>query len=579
MQLPLIPGVYPDQRPAPVAAGVLRTDVCGFVGFEPRVRDAGSQLLGDPPAGHRFAVTVARFQVRIDGERRQLQGGEQVLSASPAEVPLPDGSSQVSSLIAVAAGSSAEIRVMPGAIQPDGRALAPTDEAVESQVVAHWVRLIDIRIRRTGPIVRTTIVPRLPPQACDDWEEYQTWHGPFDEQDLDPLARTVRSFFANGSRRCYIATIQRPDPRDADGLREAALAFAGVPGASEREATGLERLLLIDEVALVSVPSLYARGALEGPVVTLPPSSADICFRPCSPAAGIIHSRGPATAGAPLLDDSLVLEVQRRLMARSGAERWRIQLLLSVPVEFDPSVGDYRSPSHRRAIAWRDSLAGATDDAEASATVLYHPWLLATDREGGEPSELPPDGFAAGIIARRDLRRGPAIAAANEPLVGALGPARPISDDDNAALYGTPAYINVSRPFAGRGLLLWGARTQSSDTWLRYLNVRRGLSAIERRMALTLRPLTFEPNTPALWMQMTQLALGVLMELFQQGALRGATPEQAFWIRCDETNNPPEQIALGRVVCEVGVAIAAPAEFIVFRISRADALLSVEEAA
>lgn len=579
MQLPLVPGVYPDQRPAPVSAGVLRTDVCGFVGFEPRVRDAGSHLLGDPPIGHRFAATITRFQVRIDGERRLIEEGERVLSASPAKVPLPDGGSQAFALIAVAAGASAGVQSIPGVIHPDGHALAPADEAIESQVLAPWVRLVDVRIQRADQTVRTSIVPRLPPQVCDDWEEYQTWHGPFDEQDLDPLARTVRSFFANGGRRCYIATIQRPDPGDADGLREAALAFAGTPGSSEREATGLARLLLIDEVALVSVPSLHARRMLEGPIVALPPSSADVCFRPCNPAAGPIVVRGPTATGAPLLDDSLVLEVQRRLMARAGAERWRIQLLLSVPMEFDPTVGDYRSPSHRRALTWRASLAGASDDAGAAATALYHPWLLAADREGGEPIELPPDGFAAGVIARRDLRRGPAIAAANEPLIGALGPARSVGDDDNAALYSTPVHINVARAFPGRGVLLWGARTQSSDTWLRYLNIRRGLSAIERRMALSLRPLTFEPNTPALWVQMTQLALGVLMELFQQGALRGATPGQAFWIRCDETNNPPEQIALGRVVCEVGVAIAAPAEFIVFRVSRADALLSVEEAA
>ena len=78
---------------------------------------------------------------------------------------------------------------------------------------------------------------------------------------------------------------------------------------------------------------------------------------------------------------------------------------------------------------------------------------------------------------------------------------------------------------------------------------------------------------------MIQAALGVLLELFQQGALQGEAPEQAFYVRCDESNNPPDQIALGRVVCEVGVAIAAPAEFVIFRISRDDALLAVQEVA
>lgn len=482
-------------------------------------------------------------------------------------------------MVAIAGEPAARLRAFPGDVRADDRAQAPTDRMIDGLVEGRWLRLVDVRIQRAGAAIRTTVAPRLPPMGCDDWESYQTWHGPFDAADTNPLARSVRAFFANGGRRCHIAVVRRPDPGDETALREAALAFAGVPGSSELEATGLERLLLIEEVALVSLPDLYARRALDGPETVLPPSRVDTCFRPCGPAPGAVATRGPGAQGAPLFSDALILEVQRALMVRAGAERWRVQLLLSVPVELDPAVGDYRSPSHPRALAWRATLEGATDDAGAASTVLYHPWLLAADREGGKLLELPPDGFAAGVIARRDLRRGPAIAAANEPMIGTVGPARPVTDADNGELYATPAHINLSRAFPGRGVLLWGARTQSTDTWLRYLNVRRGLSAIERRVVLAFRPLLFEPNTPALWFHMTQAALGVLMELFQQGALRGEAPEQAFYVRCDESNNPPDRIALGQVVCELGVAIAAPAEFVVFRVSRDDALLAVEEVA
>jgi len=124
---------------------------------------------------------------------------------------------------------------------------------------------------------------------------------------------------------------------------------------------------------------------------------------------------------------------------------------------------------------------------------------------------------------------------------------------------------------------VWGARTLSSDRWMRYVSVRRCLSAIERRALSALQPLVFEPNTPTLWFEITQAMLGILVPVFNSGALRGDTPEQSFYVRCDDTNNPSDTIAIGQVLCEVGVAIAAPAEFIVFRVGRREAVVEVLE--
>jgi phage tail sheath protein FI len=112
---------------------------------------------------------------------------------------------------------------------------------------------------------------------------------------------------------------------------------------------------------------------------------------------------------------------------------------------------------------------------------------------------------------------------------------------------------------------------------MRYLPVRRCLSAIERRAYAALRHLVFEPHTPTLWFQITQALLGILVPIFNAGALRGDTPEQAFYVRCDSSNNPPDTIAAGRVLCEVGVAIAAPAEFIVFRVGRSEGVVEILE--
>jgi uncharacterized protein len=575
----LVPGVYPAARPRRAAPGLPRTDVCGFVGFEPRVRDAGSALLGAPPVGHRFAVDVVAFQVRVGEARVQVPAtAGLVLSASDEGVPVADGGTVAYAVVAEVAGPGAAlVRVVPGEARPDAHAVAPSDAIVAAQVAGGWARLVDVVVRRDGERVFTSVVPRLPPAECEDWEAYQLWHGALVEADGYLLARAVRAFFANGGARCHVVTVRRVDPEDAVGVARAAADLVGLPGASEVEATGLERLLLIEEVALVDLPDLYARRPLAGPTVALPPADTAACFRRCggppAPAAAI----GLPVPGAPFFSDAQVLEAQRALMVRAAAERWRLQLLLSAPVAFDAEVGTWSSPTHPRALAWRGALDGAVDVSGAAATALYHPWLLASDREGGPLRALPPSAFAAGIIARRDLSRGPLVAPANERVVGAVALDRPVTDEDQAALYGAPSHVDVVRAFPGLGVWLWGSRTLSSDPWLRFLNVRRGLSAIERHLVTALRPLVFEPHTPALWGKVTQVALGVLMEQYQRGNLRGDAPDQAFYVRCREAENPPAQRERGLLLCEVGVAIAAPAELVVFRVARADGLLAVEE--
>jgi uncharacterized protein len=139
------------------------------------------------------------------------------------------------------------------------------------------------------------------------------------------------------------------------------------------------------------------------------------------------------------------------------------------------------------------------------------------------------------------------------------------------------ASANVLRAFPGLGVQVWGARTLSTETWLRFLPVRRALTAIELRARAALEALTFEPHTPLLWLQVTQALLAILVPLFESGALRGESPEEAFFVRCDGTVNPPEAVREGRLYAEVGVAVAAPAELIVFRIGRREGVIEVLE--
>jgi phage tail sheath protein FI len=254
-----------------------------------------------------------------------------------------------------------------------------------------------------------------------------------------------------------------------------------------------------------------------------------------------------------------------------------VLVLLTSPVDRDHATGLYRGRDAARAVEWRTELDNTVDDLAASVAAFYHPWALTQERFGAPVFELPPTPLAAAILARRDIARGPHVSAANERLVGVVGLSPAVDDTINAAIYETPLNINPLRAFPGIGIQVWGARTLSRDRWMRYLAVRRCLSAIERKADAALRPLVFEPNTPALWFLITQTMLGILVPIFNAGALRGNTPEQSFYVRCDESNNPPDTIADGQVLCEVGVAIAAPAEFIVFRVGRREGVVEVLE--
>ncbi|MEO8036508.1 MAG: hypothetical protein ABI837_18875, partial [Acidobacteriota bacterium] len=279
----------------------------------------------------------------------------------------------------------------------------------------------------------------------------------------------------------------------------------------------------------------------------------------------------------PLYDDADVLDLQRRLLTRVMPERWRVVLLLTAPLELDSSTGKYEGPSQKKAIEWRNQFAGLGEEEELSVAAMYFPWLLNQEQVDAEVVSMPPTPFAAGIIARRDLARGPAISPANETVRAVVGVTRPVNDDVQTLLYAPPININVFRPFAGYGIQLWGARTLSAEKYLRYLAVRRTLTAIQRRSHRALQSIVFEPHNAILWMRVTQLIFDILLGFFNQGALRGAEPREAFYVRCDGSNNTKETVHAGQLNIEVGVAIAAPAEFIVFRVGRREGVIEMVE--
>jgi uncharacterized protein len=194
---------------------------------------------------------------------------------------------------------------------------------------------------------------------------------------------------------------------------------------------------------------------------------------------------------------------------------------------------------------------------------LYYPWLWAPG-EDGQPVYLPPCGHVAGVYSRSDQRVGVHKAAANEPIEGVLDLRVHLGEQALGDLYARR--VNCLRAVPGRGIRVWGARTLSDDPAWRHISARRVFLTMGRWVERFMADVVHEPNDVRLWVRIMRELTAYLDDLFERGALKGRTPDEAFFVKCDSETNPPEIRDTGRVVTQVGLALAAPAEFVLARI-------------
>ncbi len=202
-------------------------------------------------------------------------------------------------------------------------------------------------------------------------------------------------------------------------------------------------------------------------------------------------------------------------------------------------------------------------EIEGKNGAIYYPWIKVRAFDGGI-EEVPPCGHIAGVFARTDRSRGVHKAPANELLNGVVDLERPVSDADQDFL--NPKRINCLRAFPGRGIRVWGARTLSGDTAWTYVNVRRVLLTAVRWIGWNMTDIVFEPNNPALWPRVQRELNTYFSEQFRAGALKGNTPQESFYVKCDAETNTPEFRESGQVVTEIGLALTVPFEFVVIRL-------------
>ncbi len=211
---------------------------------------------------------------------------------------------------------------------------------------------------------------------------------------------------------------------------------------------------------------------------------------------------------------------------------------------------------------WRLNDAGY----DSKFATLYWPWVEVMNPLNNKPLTIPPSGHVAGVWCRTDATRGVHKAPANEVTLGVNSVAFQITQAEQGSL--NKVGINCIRAFSGRGIRIWGARTLSSDPEWRYINVRRLFNYVSESIMQGTQWSVFEPNDQKLWIQLRIAASSFLTRTWREGALFGSSPEQAFFVKCDEETNPPDVIEAGQVVCEIGIAPVKPAEFVIFRLSQ-----------
>jgi len=411
------------------------------------------------------------------------------------------------------------------------------------------------------------------------------------------LGAAVRSFFAQGGRRCYVVRVGDPLPLNAPREQRRARLAKLLPGYPQRlSATPLHRdswrgiglLFGLPDVSYVGLPDLPDLVACAVPLLsmTTQPSQSEQ-FVECTQAQSapsdqraLVQQEPRCNLGGYAVWASalgLVANLLRRLQRE-------VQLVAALPLPLPESDG---------AIALQDYLAllveGERSDADsatgepvfvpplaygvgdhpqglASAFVqLVYPWVR-TPGSLRLPGQLEsPEGVLIGLLARNALTRGSFRSAAGLPLADvnglepALTRAQLFTPHGQARPHTLLERVSLLGPTPAGLRLLSDVTTSLSDSY-RPASVNRLVTAIVRAARSLGEAVSFEPAAESLWNRLKSDLDALLLGLWQAGALAGASPGQAFSVRCDRTTTRQADLDNGRVIAEVQFTAAVPIE-------------------
>ena len=228
-------------------------------------------------------------------------------------------------------------------------------------------------------------------------------------------------------------------------------------------------------------------------------------------------------------------------------------------VDPPPDVVDVGS-----AAAWKSTKIGF---ASPHAGAWFPNIRVDNPLEPGAIMSHPPSGAIAGVIARTDSRVGvwQAPAGTDATIAGVYGPAAELSDEEQGLL--NPIAVNVIRRFPIYQTVAFGSRTVDGANALgsewKYIPVRRTASFILRSLSESLRWAVHKPNGEDLWAQLRVSCTAFMQGLFRQGAFKGTSPRQAYFVACDASTTTQDDIDQGVVNIVIGFSPLKPAEFVV----------------
>ena len=202
---------------------------------------------------------------------------------------------------------------------------------------------------------------------------------------------------------------------------------------------------------------------------------------------------------------------------------------------------------------------------DSTYAAMYHPWIKIFDRASGKPDFVPPSGAVLGVYSRTDINRGVHKAPANETIF-CTGLKSNYTKAEQDIL--NPEGVNLIRSFPGQGIRIWGAKTASSNSAFKYINVRRLFIYVEESIRANTNWVVFEPNDATLWQRVSMTISSFLDSLWRNGMLAGGSASEAYFVEIGPSTMSRDDIMNGRLICNIGIAPSRPAEFVIFRVTQ-----------
>lgn len=395
------------------------------------------------------------------------------------------------------------------------------------------------------------------------------------------LGAAVRSFFAQGGRKCYVVSLGEPVALDAGRAARDAMLRQLVPqdtGQRSRrgEWQGLHHLFGLPGAAFVAMPDLPElageyREATATPITLPPPMPA---FVECSASSAAMQAANQVVnLAAPSCTDE---EYRRWRDTLHRAAVWiadyrrDVQLLAALPLAEKQSGAAVDQLAFLHEEQFLSSTLDLNQSIASAFLQLAYPWLQLS-YAGDLPSNLePPEGLLAGLLARNALTRG-TFRSASAPIIRDVLDCVPrLSQSQQYAVNPkAPADASPQAPFIDR-IALFGPRpdgfhllsdvTTSNDIDYRQANIGRTIALVMRAARAIGEEYVFEPSGERLWHQIRSRLEDVLGAMQRVGALAGTRPGEAFQVRCDRSSMTQQDIDSGRVIVVVSIRPAASIE-------------------